>query len=299
MFGALEERQSAQTALPRIVHSFSAARLRKAQRRLGFQVEHDSPLFSLESPERLSEAVSQGLCTALRYSPTDPAILVSDPRVLKHLDTVFRTSRSLGIFNLEKHSTWIEFKPSAELIDKFKEAQCLIESRAPSLFTLFNTAVSHVIPVGAVTPKKTFGFTSRQAIGLIFVDFSEKRLHTSVSQFALDLIHEATHSFVDVVLQADPLLSPECPESLFSPIRKSMRHAVGTFHGAVALASMKTLADRIRLRGKLPQRDAADLEEFENEFMEGLRTCLCESFPDAHVTKFGKILLDECRRAVL
>ncbi|MEC9282131.1 MAG: hypothetical protein VX642_05425 [Bdellovibrionota bacterium] len=120
----------------------------------------------------------------------------------------------------------------------------LFETYLPSYFKLFNQRIFAVVPVSHYHKGKPHrrGFTLETLLGFTFTTIEERFDQPEEIFFPLliiDLMHELGHTVLLTYQKVDTILEPEdLNKPIFSPIRRSARRAIMSFHACVANAYM-------------------------------------------------------------
>jgi hypothetical protein len=188
------------------------------------------------------------------------------------------------------HNRWPQVTPA--LAARVAVALSTLFTAAPVLLPVWQAIVVHVIPllVTSPTPSRRFGFSSHHLKGYIFLSFAPPKTAadsaTEAGADAVALAHELGHQVLMTYQVADPIIASNPDAPVYSAIRGTFRPAILAFHGAMALAYMTHVAERLGIAAAKYYRDGLRLT------LIGLRAARCQ------YTELGALLASELESLV-
>jgi HEXXH motif-containing protein len=159
--------------------------------------------------------------------------------------------------------------------DKLKAAHELIAEIWPEAAGEFSEALLGVAWIDSPSQRIQIESSSDpKRFGVIFLKAAHFRT-ASHYELATALIHEAAHHALFVETAIDPLIPTDFKTSIFSPLRREMRPAIGVLHAVFTIARMGQWAKRLSERR--PTAGISDeLARIRGKYISGLRATLVE-----------------------
>jgi HEXXH motif-containing protein len=158
-----------------------------------------------------------------------------------------------------------------------------------------NAMLVEVIPLGTSSSKYASradgeGLSSQTYRGAVFLKLADESAYSNCEDL-LNFIHELGHQAFNLILNADPIVSGDAEQQVYSVIRKTMRPGVMSFHALAAVAYMLELmvrAPQLFCIDSEPTWATARFDGLINDMETGLAT-----IKPLALTSWGKTILLE------
>lgn len=228
--------------------------------------------------------------------------LVTDPSTLRKFEELFKdeSGRSFGkIVPVDPQSSVLssindDFRFANHLLE---EAKNILREASPWIALLYRKMVEAVIPIEHYRnglPHRR-GFSSGEALGLIFTTFLErktKHIGARRAVLAVDLAHEIGHHALMLYQLGDPIFVSPADAPVYSAVRQSARPAIMALHANVAAAYMietclGILHDRTQSNADEKVYALASLSDFETQQRLGLESLRAQ----CRFTRLGELIM--------
>jgi HEXXH motif-containing protein len=174
-------------------------------------------------------------------------------------------------------------------LDALREALRIVRDFVPELRVEMNECVEVIVPVG-FDPEKHLSASYREVVGTLYVS-----LHPEVMTMAEALVHELSHTKLNLLFDVDPVLENAFEPLYVSPVRPDPRPLHGVLLAVHAFSAVLRLYDRMLAH----DHPAARTERFRarmSALQRGNQEGLSVLSSHAHPTPMGRELLAEMQR---
>ena len=183
-------------------------------------------------------------------------------------------------------------EPSSRQIDHIEGAISLLKEISPELYSVFTSLISMIVPIKYVKySDRGSAFSCFDCFGSIFfnVEFFQE---TDRIEVMLAIVHECAHHVLMLYQHCDPIIESTKDVPIYSPVRKTDRPAIQSFH---AMFSLTYMIEVITLAlGSLSKSFNASLLSVKlSDYLENQVKTYDELLEKCDFTSFGEILLKQ------
>ena len=133
---------------------------------------------------------------------------------------------------------------------------------------LYIEIIAHLTDIKLFKSSNFIGTSSSEAFGSIFLSYPDEHIHSFLLE---NIVHEASHLHLDVLMSFDKIIENRFEGKFKSPVRKDLRPMYGVFHATFVLSRMVEIMQR--MQKKYPSDyNSSRLSQLKKELKEGIMT---------------------------
>jgi HEXXH motif-containing protein len=243
---------------------------------------------AIDVPANVGPATFASLAGAEGVATRAPYLVIEEPLVLALEDN---NPFAMVEAHPDKSGNAVSLggKSVEEWLGALREALRILRDFVPDLREEMNVCVAQVVPVG-FDPEKHLSASYRETIGTLYVS-----LHPDVMTMAEALIHELSHTKLNILFELDPVLENAFEPLFASPVRPDPRPLHGVLLAVHAFLAVLRLYQRM-LAEDHPTSRTKSFRDRVRAIQSGNEEGLSVLAKNARPTPIGQELLAEMAR---
>jgi HEXXH motif-containing protein len=243
---------------------------------------------AIEVPQDVGRATFTSLAGAEGVATRAPYLVIEEPIVLALEDN---NPLAMVEAHPDKSGNALSLggKSVEDWLGAFREALRILGDFVPDLREEMNVCIAQIVPVG-FEPEKHLSASYREAIGTIYVS-----LHPDVMTMAEALVHELSHTKLNILFELDPVLENAFEPLYASPVRPDPRPLHGVLMAVHAFLAVLRLYERMLAEDHPASRTKVFADRM-RAIQSGNEEGLLVLAKNARPTTIGRELLAEMER---